>query len=29
LKMSAIAKSEKMFFDFDASGKPVMNAWIY
>eukprot|EP01083_Nonionella_stella_P000248 754_1 len=25
-KMSAVAKSEKMFFDFDASGKPVMNA---
>jgi len=25
-KMSAIAKSEKMFFDFDASGKPTMNA---
>lgn len=25
-KMSAVAKSENMFFDFDASGKPVMNA---
>jgi hypothetical protein len=25
-KMSAIAKSENMFFDFDASGKPVMKA---
>lgn len=25
-KMSAVAKSENMFFDFDASGKPVMTA---
>jgi len=25
-KMSAVAKAEKMFFDFDASGKPVMKA---
>jgi len=25
-KMSAIAKTEKMFFDFDASGKPMMKA---
>jgi len=25
-KMSAVAKSENMFFDFDASGKPVMKA---
>ena len=25
-KMSAIAKTEKIFFDFDASGKPVMKA---